>query len=118
MTDLYLIAHKVRGEPAFDIATRMTCPECHGQCDGNYIACNECDSLGYWWIIPTSGHRAYPYGWQPFGEGGLEIAPGFNKPMPDNWPDHYPSRSTPTISLTEALGLNKPKPQAPIVRRI
>lgn len=35
----HLILHKVRGEPAFDIAEQME--------DGA-------------WIIPTSGHRAYP----------------------------------------------------------
>jgi hypothetical protein len=39
----YLIAHKVRGAPALDIAVQM------------HVA----DEV--WWIIPTSGHRAYPY---------------------------------------------------------
>lgn len=44
---MYLIAHKVRGQPGFDVAIR-------------------CDDMGTpsdpgpWWIIPTSGHRAYP----------------------------------------------------------
>lgn len=42
MSELYLILHKVRGEPAFDIAEKM---EVEGE---------------EWWIIPTSGHRAYP----------------------------------------------------------
>ena len=47
MVSPYLIAHKVRGEAAFDVAIR-------------------CDDMGTdsdpgpWWIIPTSGHRAYP----------------------------------------------------------
>jgi hypothetical protein len=40
MNDLYLILHKVRGEPTFDIAEQMD------------------DEKG--WIIPTSGHRAHP----------------------------------------------------------
>lgn len=40
--ELFLIAHKVRGEPAFDVAIQMQMPD------------------GVWWIIPTSGHRAYP----------------------------------------------------------
>lgn len=39
---LYLIAHKVRGELAFDVAEPMEMAD------------------GLWWIIPTSGHRAYP----------------------------------------------------------
>lgn len=38
----YLIAHKVRGEPAFDIAIKLQIGNEEG------------------WIIPTSGHRAYP----------------------------------------------------------
>lgn len=49
MSDIpFLILHKVRGLPAFDIA-------------------NCCDDMGTeddpapWWIIPTSGHRAHPY---------------------------------------------------------
>ena len=42
MSDPYLILHKVRGQPAFDIAERL-------DLDGERI-----------WIIPTSGHRAYP----------------------------------------------------------
>ncbi len=46
MTDEpYLICHKVRGASAFDIAIRM---EVNGE---------------FWWIIPTSGHRAHPLWW-------------------------------------------------------
>lgn len=60
----HLILHKVRGEPAFDIAEQME----NGM-----------------WIIPTSGHRAYPY-WTtplvvPFGLPPL--------PIPVDHPDHY-----------------------------
>lgn len=44
MSDLYLIAHKVRGEPAFDVAINI----------GD-------ETSGDLWIIPTSGHRAYPF---------------------------------------------------------
>lgn len=43
ISNLYLIAHKVRGETALDIAEPMEMAD------------------GTWWIIPTSGHRAYPY---------------------------------------------------------
>ena len=38
----HLILHKVRGEPAWDVAEPATIG----------------DELG--WIVPTSGHRAYP----------------------------------------------------------
>jgi hypothetical protein len=41
----WLIAHKVRGEIALDIASQI-------QVDGYDEP---------WWIIPTSGHRAYPF---------------------------------------------------------
>ena len=126
MTDLFLIAHKVRNEPAFDIACRIVCAECNGHgdlniADATFIGCNECDNLGYWWIIPTSGHRAYPFFNESFNmiEGiGMGFTDAIASAMPHSLPDHYPTRSTPTISLAEALGLNKPKPQAPIVRRI
>lgn len=130
MTDPYLIAHKVRGEPAFDVAIRMECSLCRE--DGGTISwgCPECDSLGYWWIIPTSGHRAYPYWYCPFEEigcldkewaGDEDRYLSLNDPrfpsMPPSLPDHYAHRATPTISLTEALGI-RPAPQPKIVRRM
>lgn len=117
MTDLYLIAHKVRGEPAFDIATKIECAECIS------MGCPECDDCGYWWIIPTSGHRAYPWWHCELFDNGVDIGLGYtDKPdsppqMPEGLPDHYPLRAQPTISLTEALGIGKPKPKPPLVRR-
>ena len=54
----YLIAHLVRGQPALDIAIR--CIEEDGW--GTYT-----DSAP-WWLIPTSGHRAYPYWWVNINE--------------------------------------------------
>jgi hypothetical protein len=114
----YLIAHRVRGEPAFDIAIQMVCPECDGE--GTYeregtFECHECDNLGYWWIVPTSGHRAYPF-WSDQLEWYLSELCDV-PPMPDATPDHYPSHSTtPKVNLVEALGL-KPRPQK-IDRRI
>ena len=62
---LYLIAHKVRGEQAFDIAIQMVMAD------------------GLWWVIPTSGHRAYPYWWTSIDPDGC---PG----LPHDLPDHYP----------------------------
>src|SRR6185437_4927349 len=72
MPEPFLIAHLVRGEPAFDIATQIICPECStiNPATGRHAApegCDECDHTGYWWIIPTSGHRAYPYWYQLLG---------------------------------------------------
>ena len=94
MSELYLIAHKVRGAPAFDIAERM--PEL-----------DEGDELG--WIIPTSGHRAHPY-WHhelefafvnAIHENCFEAAP----PMPTDWPDHYPTAAEPRGAATAGHGL-------------
>lgn len=77
-TDLYLIAHKVRGEPAFDIAERIQIGAEEG------------------WIIPTSGHRAYPYGWTRLDalyELDLEGPEPFLQPSrticPPDLRDHY-----------------------------
>lgn len=83
----YLVLHKVRGLPAFDIAIR-------------------CDDMGTpldpgpWWIIPTSGHRARPVWYKVLsnimwdmdlthtGNSWKDIN---NVPeIPDDWPDHYP----------------------------
>jgi hypothetical protein len=138
MTDLYLIAHKVRGEPAFDVAQRMTCPCCEGDRslsngiiditgDDGMVPCHECDSLGYWWIIPTSGHRAYPY-WHAEFDGlhftskrSSNVHPiefeALVDAIPPTLPDHYRTREEPNFNLTEALGL-KPRKLPPIIRRL
>lgn len=113
----YLIAHVVRGAPAFDCADRMECPECAG------YGCPECDAKGYWWIIGTSGHRAFPYAsWNI--EDLIDASdyphdkPWTHDVAPANWPDHYRTKSTPKppTDILKALGLVKPK--EPIRRRI
>jgi hypothetical protein len=127
MSDPYLIAHKVRGEPAFDVAIQMECPECFAQ------GCGQCDDLGYWWIIPTSGHRAYPFwshelpammeqhptiGWEIHCGNLFSDAEYTRIGQLPNVPDHYPDHGTaPRINLIEALGL-KPAAPAKIDRRI
>lgn len=139
MTDLYLIAHKVRGEPAFDVACRMACACCyvdeasahaHLPSDTFGPGCVECDETGYWWIIPTSGHRAYPWWhanlldiddtYQLNFEPPSYVLEGPG-PMPPSLPDHYIAKATPKVSLAEALGINKAKPATqlslPIHRR-
>lgn len=117
MSELFLIAHKCRGEPALDIATQMPCPECEAQ------GCSECDNLGWWWIIPTSGHRAYAYWYSELGhiinnQPAMDINE-ITSSMPPSLPDHYPARAEPTISLAAALGLTArtAPPPAPIHRR-
>lgn len=62
----HLILHKVRGEPAFDIAEKIQIGDEEG------------------WIIPTSGHRAYPY--VVLDEHDASKYLGM---IPAEWPDHY-----------------------------
>lgn len=135
VSDLYLVAHKVRGEAAFDVAEQMECPLCHGGAivrgicnytDGTYTetACVECDGAKYWWIIPTSGHRAYPY-WHIImndlmvgdtidGYGGLgSVVPE----MPPAWPDHYKCGPSPKLDIKSLFKATQPsKPH--IARRL
>jgi hypothetical protein len=72
----YLILHKVRGEPAFDIAEQIQIGDEEG------------------WIIPTSGHRAYPHQIWPLPPECEEAA--FNTRLPADWPDHYEYNDNPT----------------------
>lgn len=100
MTELYLILHKVRGEPTFDIACRLEEDE-------------DC------WIIPTSGHRAYPYrrwAMSDIYDGSDYDAPKpeyvmDNVDPPEDLPDHYQVNASPKESkangdsLLASLGL-------------
>lgn len=128
MTDLYLIAHKVYGQPAFDIAERMDCPLCAGHGHDLDGYCHECDSLGYWWIIPTSGHRAYPCYATSLNQLYMqpsspivtytEHSQGFI--IPSTLPDHYIAQEAKPVSLTDLLNLRaKPtEPTTPFPRRL
>jgi hypothetical protein len=79
--ELYLILHRVRGEPAFDIAARLDIGSAGG------------------WIIPTSGHRAYPYRWWTLEDladisdinrdGSHDRPASLDHTLPLDWPDHY-----------------------------
>ena len=81
MTEPYLIAHLVRGEPAFDIAEQMEV--------GDEV----------WWIIPTSGHRAYPYWYTKLYYYGFAVNLNDDRtncpPPPPDWPDHYSHTAAP-----------------------
>ena len=69
MSNLFLIAHKVRGEVTIDVALR-------------------CDDMGTpsdpspWWILQSGGYRAYPFWSMPLGE--LQIPP-----MPEDLRDLF-----------------------------
>ncbi len=99
MTEPYLILHKVRGEPAFDVAIR--CEDMGTPSDP-----------GPWWIIPTSGHRAFPLDTTPLRVSGEQL---MLEPEGENWdtlPDHYSAQASPRPpKITEALaGLFKASP--------
>lgn len=127
MTELFLIAHSVRGEAAFDIALKMTCPHCVCIDDPDMAyGCFDCEELGYWWIIGTSGHRAFPYwtksltnqrffhedtGGSQVGEWPKDIAAR----MPPGWPDHFKSLPPSKIDI-KALFRSEPKQH--IARRL
>jgi hypothetical protein len=107
----YLILHKVRGEPAFDIAEKMQIAGEEG------------------WIIPTSGHRAYPY--QKWHLEDL-IDVSTDEPIcsnhnlaeieiPTDWPDHYQIAEKPAkkdgISFDIGLVLKDLMPTGKFPRR-
>jgi hypothetical protein len=96
MSEPYLILHKVRGEPAFDIAEKIMIGDEEG------------------WVIPTSGHRAYPWAamllQHVMDVGWIQVP---REPIPDDWPDHYDTKRDQTDMIDKfraILGLNKPKP--------
>lgn len=112
MSELYLVAHKVRGEAAFDVACMLDVLDE----DGDPI-----------WIIPTSGHRARPY-WQcpiadlicedtsidardwPYITSVVPI-------MPPDLLDHYHlDAPRPSTKLIDRLNLHRPA-APPITRR-
>jgi hypothetical protein len=66
----HLILHKVRGEPAFDIAEKLQIGDEEG------------------WIIPTSGHRAYPYWVAELTEFQQSLLDDTSI-IPSDLPDHY-----------------------------
>src|SRR5258708_424538 len=108
-TPLYLIAHSVRGEAAFDVAVQMQCPFCQSyesatgqwcEAEREQEDCFDCEALGYWWVIPTAGHRAFPY-WHcrldeclVMGMGEYEAITYGVPEMPPSWPDHYKTDAT------------------------
>ena len=108
----YLILHKVRGLPAFDIA--ILCEDMGTE-----------EDPGPWWIIPTSGHRAYPSDYvrldwlqTNMGEYAVEHMASPTEDLPDHC--HYDLDRTPgpiaSLDVASALAALI-KPQTPMVRR-
>lgn len=92
MSDQYLILHKVRGEPSFDIAEMMEVGD------------------EAWWIIPTSGHRAYPYRHWHLSEvlvdaGFPRSVTNFRDPPPTDCQDHYQvtKENVPEINIGQLI---------------
>jgi|SRR5215469_252318 len=95
---IYLILHKVRGEPTLDVAEPLKIGEENA------------------WIIPTSGHRAFPlYSWpievlQDVRTGDVPYAYLDGK-LPDDMPDHYPAtdrlKAKPKLTVVQTQRITK-----------
>jgi len=105
MNDLYLILHKVRGEPAFDVAQRIE------HSFANLVDANE-PVRDHIWIIPTSGHRAYPVWEYPLLDlyshpdvGSLSPLELWGGELPPDIRDHYAAsepRAVPAVRRVAA----------------
>lgn len=103
----FLILHKVRGEPAFDVAHQLLVED------------------GIWWIVTTSGHRAYPIQYWSLStigtlNDGIPVMALYQEDWPEDWPDHYTVNREKVIGyggLLERLGLGKKKQTQPLIRR-
>lgn len=114
MSEPFLILHRVRGQPAFDIAHQMPCPLTPPHHD-----CAECNDTGYWWILSTCGYRAYPYWYSELHESILdELYDKMPVFMPENAPDCFACNDRPqreesyavkakAAGLLQSLGLIK-----------
>lgn len=106
---LYLIAHKVRGAAAFDIAHQLQIG----------------DEVG--WVIPTSGHRAYPYRWWKVDDLYDNSDMDMPQPQyildtvdpPSDLPDHYETTATKGQGLVKDLlsALGLPRSSTPTITR-
>lgn len=95
---LYLILHKVRGQPAFDVAEQL---------EGSGTPSDP----GPWWIVSTSGHRAYPFWFRPLHEAAFEMDDKeMALKMPLDLRDHY-AINDPTTNIQPARR-TRPEPAA------
>lgn len=115
MTEPFLILHKVRGEPAFDIAVKLEVGNPHPDWEAE-----EGEEI---WIIPTSGHRAYPARYWKLEDladisdingYGHHPTPWAMDDLPDDLRDHYEYQPEPIVrpearhkAILQRLGLAK-----------
>lgn len=79
----HLILHKVRGKPAFDIASQLE---------------------NGWWVLSTGGWRVYPWATWPLGELLGHVPDWRTTALPADWPDCF------AASLTAAPKRDNVKP--------
>lgn len=85
----YLILHKVRGAPAFDIAE----PTRIGNEDG--------------WVLCTCGHQAYPWAWWPIDPARyMDEREALCDPRWASWPDHYQTKAEARPKAPKAQALS------------
>lgn len=84
MSELFLIAHKVRGKLAFDIAEQL---EVEGFDEP-------------WWIVSTSGHRAYPFWFYSLNSIMHFLGHDYPGEMPEHLLDHTDCRDRNPRKLT------------------
>ena len=81
----YLILHKVRGQPSYDIAEKCLIGDEEG------------------WVLCTCGHRAYPLEHWPLSEilnGAGPILEELVATFPKDWPDHYQAKPEPKLDIS------------------
>lgn len=115
----FLILHKVRGLPTFDIALRFDEVPDRYDHEGrvkHYIDAFDQieDDLPPWWVVPASGLRAYPFQWwaledlvdaSDINHAGFHDRPiHFEDKLPVDWPEHRPI-PTPRLALASIAAL-------------
>jgi hypothetical protein len=83
MEELFLIAHKVHGQVAYDVAQRWLLS------NGRPL-----------WLIPTSGHRAYPLRWLKLDDS---LALTLSVEELASVPDHYAPKQSLLARVRERL---------------
>ena len=90
MDGLHLIVHKVKGQAAIDVAQRVVIGD---------------EDV---WLIPTSGHRAYPFAHQALGDSAERMTEFANGAEWDALPDHYPGATQRKGTFAQLRSLVQP----------
>jgi hypothetical protein len=88
----------------------MECPLCSE-------GCPECDHLGYWWIIPTSGHRAYPSTYMHLDCVTPQHVEMMKHSNISNVQDHYKVGPSPKLDIKSLFRATQ-EPKQHIARRL